>query len=145
MKKKIIALTMAIATMSSVGAFAMNKTQSNTVTPKAGTLRGWSATLPHNYGNVYFPNQVKQTNGSYATISLSSMKGTRQVNGWINYGSSSSPKRCSSIVNMTTTGFNYQPKYSSHSSKGSSVFLGVENGQKTTVSRDKASGFVDYN
>lgn len=133
MKRKTFLLTAAITVFLSVGVFAAT-----------GTERTWSASLPHDHGNVYFAIRDKETNEKKGTVKATKLAGTPGINAWFNTGSHKSPKRITDIAGVTTTNVIYDVRYQSHSTKGTNVFLGIEDKEDTLIINNDAAGTVNY-
>ena len=124
-------------------ALSLLLTPANTV-KASGTERSWSLALPHNHGNHYFPFRKKQTNETSGYIILKSCNSKEGANAWFCSGTGlSSAERCSSIARMYKPG-KYNIRYTRNSNAGSSVDMAIENASKTIISRDHASGVVNY-
>lgn len=115
-----------------------------TIAATTGTERTWSCTLPHNYGNKYFALRDKETNETTGTVKATEIEGTDSINVWFNTGTTSSPIIITKITPITTENVSYDVMYQSNSTTGTDVFLGVENGEKTTLNNDTAAGTVNY-
>lgn len=133
MKRKALLLTAALAIVSSVSAFAAT-----------GTDRTWSASLPHDNGNVYFAIRDKETTETTGWVKATSLSGTPGVNAWFNTGSHASPIKITDIAGVTTTNVVYDLRYQSNSAVGTDVFLGIEDKEDTWLINNDAAGTTNY-
>lgn len=143
LKKKTVALLAVMTVLSGTTAFASES--SNQVAEANTKVTGsWSAYLPANHGNQYFKEVNKTTNYSNGNVSASTLRGTPGVNAWFNTGEYNAPMRISNIAKITTRNIKYDSKYTSHYQSKRSVYLGVEDQEKTSVGLNYAAGNADY-
>ncbi|WP_102401896.1 hypothetical protein [Haloimpatiens massiliensis] len=133
MKRKALLLTAALTIFSSVGVLAAT-----------GTDRTWSASLPHDNGNVYFAIRDKETRETQGYVKATELDGTPGVNAWFNTGSHSRPIKITDIAGVTTENVVYNVRYRSNSAVGTEVFLGIEDKEDTCIINNDAAGTVNY-